>query len=142
MHKPSNSSRVQISHLDSSTEFSSQYAAYVDNALARLLVVDLHTYNTTDNNYTTPFARPVETYSFKLPSACKGEAQVQRLIANGSDAVSGITWDGHSYNFELDEGKPVRMSNVTRGENVKMDGNDMMKVEVPWSSAAILSLHC
>ncbi|KAI4665273.1 uncharacterized protein J4E78_002733 [Alternaria triticimaculans] len=143
MHKPSSESELKISSLPSSSIYTTQYAAHVDDTLARILLVDLHTYNTTaDNNYTTPFARPVEKYSFQLPSDCKGEAQVQRLLANGSDAITGITWDGYSYNYELDEGKPVRMDNVTCGESVKVDGKGMISVEVPWSSAAIVSLDC
>ena len=143
MHKPSSSSELKISALPSSSIYATQYAAHVDDTLARILLVDLHTYNTTaDNNYTTPFARPAEKYSFQLPSDCKGEAQVQRLLANGSDAITGITWNGYSYNYELDEGKPVRMDNVTCGESVEVDGKGTMSVEVPWSSAAIVSLAC
>jgi hypothetical protein len=143
MHKPSPSSRLQISSLASSSIYSTQYAAHVDDTLARLLLVDLHTYNTTaDNNYTDAFPRPSETYSFQLPRECKGEAHVQRLLANGSDAISGITWDGYSYNYELDEGKPVRLDNVTCGESFKVDGKGMVSVEVPWSSAAIVSVDC
>ncbi|KAL5115345.1 hypothetical protein ACEQ8H_006790 [Pleosporales sp. CAS-2024a] len=105
MHKKSPSSRLQISSLPSASIYSTQYAAHVNNTLTRLLIVDLHTYNTTaDNNYTTPMPRPAETYSFQLSSDCKGKAHVQRLLANGSDAITGITWDGSSYNYELDEG--------------------------------------
>jgi hypothetical protein len=142
-HKPSPSSRLQISSLASSSIYSTQYAAHVDDTLARLLLVDLHTYNTTtDNNYTDAFPRPSETYTFQLPQECKGEAHVQRLLANGSDAISGITWDGYSYNYELDEGKPVRLGNVTCGESVKVDGKGLVSVEVPWSSAAIVSVDC
>jgi hypothetical protein len=143
MHKASPSPHLQISTLPSSSIYSTQYAAHVDDTLTRLLLVDLHTYNTTaDNNYTTPIARPTESYTFQLPSECKGGAHVQRLLANGSDAITGITWDGYSYNYELDEGKPVRMSNVTCGESVTVDGKGMMSVQVPWSSAAIVSLEC
>ncbi|KAL6163763.1 hypothetical protein ACJQWK_10290 [Exserohilum turcicum] len=142
MHGSSSSGEVRISHLDSSTEFSTQYAVYVNNTLRRLLLVDLHTYNTTDNGFTTPFARPVGKYTFTLPTCAKGSARVQRLMANGSDAITGITWDGYSYNYELDEGKPVRLENVTRGEKVRVDGRGMLEVEVPWSSAAIVNVDC
>jgi hypothetical protein len=142
MHRDSPSTELRIAHLESSSEFSTQYAAYTNNTLARLLLVDLHTYNTTDNNYTTPFERPVEKYELKLPECSNGKAQVQRLIANGSDAITGITWDGYSYNYELDDGKPVRLSNVTRGEKVEVGEDGMMKVEVPWSSAAVVTLNC
>ena len=63
-------------------------------------------------------------------------------MANGSDAISGITFDGYSYNYELDEGKPVRLNNVTYGEKINVGKNGMLKVDVPWSSAAIVSLDC
>ncbi|KAL1998863.1 hypothetical protein VTN02DRAFT_5464 [Thermoascus thermophilus] len=43
---------------------------------------------------------------------------VQRLLANGRHAITGITRDGWSYNYELDGGKPVRLDNVTVGETV------------------------
>jgi hypothetical protein len=144
MHKPSPSSQLRISSLPSSSIYSTQYTAHVDNMLTRLLLVDLHTYNTTtENNYTTPgLARPIETYAFQVPNECKGEAKVQRLLANGSDAITGITWDGYSFNYELDQGKPVRMRNVTCDEKVKVGREGLVTVEVPWSSAAIVSLEC
>lgn len=64
---------------------------------------------------------------------------VQRLSANGSDAITGISWDGWSYNYELDRGRPVRLSNVTTGEYVTVDANGTILVSVPDSSAAVLN---
>ena len=64
------------------------------------------------------------------------------MIANGSDALTGITWGGKSYAVELDEGKGVKMGNVTQGECVQVDKRGGVKVDVPWSSAAIVSLKC
>lgn len=64
---------------------------------------------------------------------------VQRLSANGSDAISGISWDGWSYNYELDMGRPVRLSNVTTGEYVTVSVNGTIVVSVPDSSAAVLN---
>jgi hypothetical protein len=146
-HKPSTSSLLQISHLASSSEFTSFYTAHVNRSLSRILIIDLHTYNTTaTNNYTRPFSqRPVQTHEFVLPKSCaRGKARVgvQRLLANGSDATTGITWDAASYNVELDEGKPVWLGNVTRGERVAVDGKGRVRVEVPWSSVAVLNLDC
>lgn len=37
-------------------------------------------------------------------------------------------------------GKPVRMHNVTVGETVQVDGQGFMKIEVPYSSGAILTI--
>lgn len=63
-------------------------------------------------------------------------------MANGSDAISGATWDGFSYNYELNNGLPVRLENVTRDEVVNVESNRSMRVGLPDSSAAILNLKC
>lgn len=80
------------------------------------------------------------------PIAC-----VRRLLANGSDAITGITWDGWSYNYELDGGRPVRLGNVTseaNGERVVVaeggdddEGRVSIRVRVPDSSAALVDLE-
>ena len=141
MSKPSNTSILHITHLPASSQNTSFYTAHIDSVLSRILIVDLHTYNTTANNFTTSFPRPIQTHQFSLPKGCKS-GTVQRLIANGSDALTGITWGGKSYAVELDEGKGVKMGNVTQGECVQVDKRGGVKVDVPWSSAAILSLKC
>ena len=119
-----------------------QYAAYANDTLTRLLVVDLHTYNTTANNFTTPFARPKDMHMFRVPSSCQGEGNVKRLMAEGSDATAGITWDGYSFDYEVGEGRPVKMANITRGEKLSVDGDGLLGVQVPWSSVAVVELEC
>jgi hypothetical protein len=141
MHKLHPSSLLAISHLPASTANTSFYTAHVNNTLTRILIVDLHTYNTTANNFTTSFPRPVQTHEFVVPRGCKS-GRVSRLMANGSDAVTGITWEGKSYAYELAEGKGVRMGNVTQGESVDVDGKGVVRVDVAWSSAVIVSLKC
>jgi hypothetical protein len=125
------------------------YAAYVDGQLARIAIVQLSQYNSTVNGSglapaANPSPRPSETFSFQLPAAqttsLKGIA-VQRLMANGSDAITGITFDGISYNLELDDGLPVRLSNVTANEMLRAAQDGTISVTLPWSSAAILNLQ-
>ncbi|KAF6825665.1 glycoside hydrolase family 79 protein, partial [Colletotrichum musicola] len=91
---------VSVAHIpvSSDSEQSSAYAAYQSGALSRLLVINLHAHNSTLGGHGTspdPDApeRPTFRYAFEVPWK-DGEAKVQRLRANGSDAVSGITWDG------------------------------------------------
>jgi hypothetical protein len=141
MYKPHPSSHLAISHLPASTANTSFYTAHVNNTLTRILIVDLHTYNTTANNYTTAFPRPVQTHEFTLPRGCKS-GRVSRLMANGSDAVTGITWEGKSYAYELAEGKGVRIGNVTQGECITIDTKGGFSVNVAWSSAVVVSLKC
>ncbi|KAI1282627.1 glycoside hydrolase family 79 protein [Xylaria sp. FL0933] len=121
----------------------SAYAAYVDNVLTRIMVVNMRAYNYTlngtgDLSSPNPAARPVRTYNFGVDGFEDGrQAVVRRLVANGSDAITGISWDGISYNYELDLGKPVRLGNVTTGEKVVVRGG-AVEVAVPDSQAVVL----
>ncbi|GAW11642.1 hypothetical protein ANO14919_009900 [Xylariales sp. No.14919] len=121
----------------------SAYAAYVDNALTRIMVINMRAYNYTldgagDLDTRNPASRKTRTYNFGVEGFEDGrEAVVRRLYANGSDAITGITWDGVSYNYELELGKPVRLTNVTTGEKVSVrDG--AIEVAVPDSQAVVL----
>ncbi|GAP85335.2 putative glycoside hydrolase family 79 protein [Rosellinia necatrix] len=118
------------------------YAAYVDGALARIMVVNMRAYNYTLGGVPgaapNPAPRPVRSYGFGVAGFPDGrEALVRRLYANGSDATTGIAWDGLSYNLELDQGRPVRLRNVTVGERVVVR-NGSVEVAVPDSQAVVL----
>lgn len=120
-----------------SSEFESAYAAYVDEKLARVAVINLVEYNYTGAIVT----RPSVTYNISLPTIYSGQSvRVQRLMANGSNAITGVTWDGYSYNWELSKGRPVLLKNVTRGETVKVGNGGKVQVVVPYSSMAMLNL--
>ncbi|MCJ1283114.1 hypothetical protein MMC26_002441 [Xylographa opegraphella] len=119
-------------------DYASAYAAYVDGtSLVRIAVVDLRAYNASSG-----VPRPSSTYTFVLPSALAipdgREVRVQRLLAAGSDVRTGITWDGWSYAYELDGGRPVCMANVTVGETVVVGGG-RVAVDLVRSSVAVLS---
>jgi hypothetical protein len=142
---------VQVVNLPLSEETEAAYAAYVNGHLARIAVVNLQEYNYTtsdsdsdsDSLSDSPSdstQRPVAKYSFQIPATLAKSLSVQRLIANGSDAITGITWDGWSYNYELQGGKPVRQSNVTIGESLSVSKKGMIEIEVPYSSGAMINL--
>ena len=135
---------VKIVNLPLPEAEESAYAAYVDGKLMRVAVVNMREYNYTVNGTSSvlnPVARPTQNYTFAVPKDRSGEwVGVKRLYANGSDAISGITWDGWSYNWELDHGKPVRLHNVTTGEKVQVKGG-VVNVGVLDSSAAILEFQ-
>lgn len=65
---------------------------------------------------------------------------MQRLIANGSDAITGVTFGGYSFNYELNNGKPVLLHNVTRGEEADVF-RGRMRVGVPRSSAVMVDFE-
>ncbi|KAF3057156.1 hypothetical protein GL218_06266 [Daldinia childiae] len=129
---------------DTDTDTDVAYAAYEPSgALARILVLNLRAYNYTLNGTggaeLNPAPRPLGTYRFAGLGADVGggEVVVRRLRANGSDAVTGVSWDGWSYNYELDRGRPVRLGNVTVGEKIGIvDG--VVEVRVADSEAVVL----
>ncbi|TVY36895.1 Beta-glucuronidase, partial [Lachnellula occidentalis] len=115
---------TQIVGLDLQDEREAAYAAYVKGLLERVVVVNMREYNYTVNGTSgvvNPESRGSQNYTFSAPDRYSGSVGVQRLWANGSDAISGISWDGWSYNYELDEGRPVRLGNVTVGEVVEVE---------------------
>ena len=62
-------------------------------------------------------------------------------MANGSDAITGISFDGWSYNWELDNGRPVKLVNITTGKFIGSK-NGVVTVQVSNSSAALSSHVC
>lgn len=124
----------------------SAYAAYVDGALKRIIIINMHQYNYTVNGTSTvlnPVPRPIRKYTITIPTnrgtesagynvpvALPRSATLRALHANGSDAITGITYDGYSYNYELNNGLPVRLPNVTVGHTVRVkDGKLTVPVE-------------
>ncbi|KAI1636493.1 glycoside hydrolase family 79 protein [Biscogniauxia mediterranea] len=146
-------SRVSALAHASGSDVDAAYAAYAGDggALARVAVLNLRAYNySTSNSDGTTMGgtggrerrerrnRPTRTYALDVPGLRDGAtALVRRLLANGSDAVAGVTWDGVSYAYELAAGRAVRMANVTAGETVEVRGG-VVEVGVPDASAAVL----
>lgn len=111
------------------------YAAFVDGVVERLAVVNLRQWNATDGAE----KRPEQEYAFQTTGGVK-EAKIKRLIAEGSDMYSGVTYAGFSYNLELDEGRPVRLENVTDVETVAVGSDGRLVVKVPDASAVVITL--
>lgn len=127
------------------TDTEAAYAIYDYGALKRLVVINYNGYNTTKDGagvepLPNPPSRPSRNYAFDLGGHRPDvSVSIQRLMANGSDAITGVTFDGWSYNMELDNGKPVRLHNVTTGEVVRAD-KGVVTINVPYSSAVLLDL--
>jgi hypothetical protein len=134
---------VSIANLPLQNIHEASYAIYVNSTLARVAIINMREYNYTINGTSSipnPAPRPSLLYSFVVPAGFDDRLRVQRLWANGSDAITGITWDGYSYNYELDQGKPVRLTNVTTNEIVYIE-NGVAQVTVPDSSVAVLNFN-
>ncbi|KAF2499314.1 hypothetical protein BU16DRAFT_570435 [Lophium mytilinum] len=115
------------------------YAVYDGEVLVRVMVVDLKGWNYTIGTHPP---RPETVYAFKLPTGCKGVGVVQRLMANGSDAVEAVTFNGRSYDYEREKGRPVVIGGVARDEVVWVGEDGGVSVVLPWSSAALVQLSC
>jgi hypothetical protein len=136
---------VRVANIPVDGDEQTVYATYTSDQLRRVTVVNLAEYNYTvdgsgDLEDVNPVPRPSQLVSFHLPDGWDGDREwnvgVKRLSANGSDAITGITWDGWSYNWELEKGKPVRMGNVTAGEKVEVvDGKVSVQV---WDSSVVV----
>lgn len=136
--KEEHESKVQVVNLPMSQETDAAYAAYIDGKLARLAVINMQEYNYTGTDVESA-SRPSATYQFHLSGISSKSLSAQRLMANGTDAITGITWDGWSYNYELKGGSPVRLANVTIGQTAQVDSKGLVELELPFSSAAILN---
>ncbi|KAJ5769363.1 hypothetical protein N7520_003922 [Penicillium odoratum] len=132
----SRSSDIQVVNLPLPQDTEAAYATYIDGKLTRIAVLNMQEYNYTESASSD---RPMASYSFQLPETSAKHLSVHRLMANGSDAITGVSWDGWSYNYELKGGAPVRMNNITVGEMVSVDSG-VVELKLPYSSGAILNL--
>ena len=120
----------------------SAFASYVAGRLAKIAVINLREYNATASNvgFVDAYPRPVDSYTFELPHGYR-TGHLQRLLANGSDSITGVTFDGFSYAPELDIGRPMRLDNVTVGEQLRVGRDGRATVTLPRSSAVIISFE-
>ncbi|KAF2842877.1 glycoside hydrolase family 79 protein [Patellaria atrata CBS 101060] len=132
--------KVQVRHIVMEKDTEAAYAAYENRVLKRIMVINMQSYNYTAG--ATAKSRPYSEYTFSVPTNCSGVGIVNRLMANGSDAITGITWDGYSYNYELENGKPVLLGNVSTGGIEYIGQTGFVTVQVPDSSAAMINLPC
>lgn len=135
---------LEVQNLPLSKSTEAAYAAYDSDLLKRIMVINMVQYNYSATNVTPagPIPRPATTYNFTVPTSCAGHGTLSRLLANGSDAITGVTFNGVSYNYELDNGKPVVLGNVTKDEMVWVGEDGIFQVNVPDSSAAMVNLDC
>ena len=115
-------------------EFDMGYGLYVVRVLEKVAMLNMRA-----SNITQEATRPEKKYSIVVPSYVQ-RGRLRRLIAGGSDAYSGVSYGGYSYNLELDEGKPVRLGNVTDVEEVRIVEGGVVTVVVPDASAVVVAL--
>ncbi|KAF2090616.1 glycoside hydrolase family 79 protein [Saccharata proteae CBS 121410] len=125
--------QVEVASLELNGSAEAAYGVYGNATLKRLAVVNMREWNystTADTTTaTTNSTRPTNDYWFSVPLSCNGTAVVQRLMANGSDAVTGVTFNGRSFDWELEQGMPVLLRNMTKDEIAWDDGKGVFRME-------------
>ena len=128
------SEQMRIKNLALEGDTEAAYALFDGERLARVVVLNMQTFNSS-----TAGERPSKNYRFRVPSATAAtgsRVKVERLMAAGSDAEDGTTFGGVSYDYNLQQGKPVVVDDKKEAVDVE-DG--VVAVDVPDSSAALLS---
>ncbi|KPI35447.1 Beta-glucuronidase [Cyphellophora attinorum] len=130
---------VSVANIDlGNTIYESAYAAYVDDRLERIALIHMQEYNYTVGGPNA--GRQKAAFTLRLPvNSGVSAVDVSRLIANGSNAITGVTFGGVSYNYELNVGRPVKLANTTAVETIKPEDGSI-EIDLPWSSAVILQL--
>ena len=140
---------VEVSLPNADPALDAAYACYANGStLARIGVVNLRGFNASSSSGSSNDGgsggggeRGSKTYSFSFPSGSsvkEGQSVlVQRLMASGSDATSNVTFDGWSYDYELDMGRPVKVG--SGAEERLMVQSGVVSVQVEDSGAAILN---
>lgn len=125
---------TRIANLKLPNELDSAYAIYDDDIVARLVVINMETYSSSNNT-----SRPSKTFAFRVPQQF-GSATVQRLMGADAHSRTNITFGSVSYDYELQGGKPVVVDPEARDEQVHVE-DGIVRVEVPASSAVLLRLN-
>ena len=79
----------------------SGYGVYENGQLRRVVVLNMKEWRSDSGT-----ARPSSSFSVNVPRGVQG-AKVERLTAPGAEVLSGVTFGGVSYDYDLKEGKPV-----------------------------------
>lgn len=129
------SKNMRVRNLALGGDTEAAYALFDGGKLAMLVVLNMQAFNST----TMEGGRPSREYRFRVPGATAGagsRAKVERLMAAGSDVEEGVTFGGVSYDYNLQQGKPVVVGDTEETLDVE-DG--VVAIDVPDSSAVLLS---
>lgn len=125
---------VRISNIPLGLTADVAYATYVNGVLSCVTVLNMRAFSSASAR--TPGS---QTRVFSVAGTTSLPARAKILGVAGSNVVLGITCDGNPYDYLLNEGKPVLLSNFTRGMTVPIH-NRMVTVQVADSEAVILQL--
>ncbi|KAH8127697.1 hypothetical protein LI328DRAFT_164691 [Trichoderma asperelloides] len=103
---------TRINNIDLNSDFYSAYAAYEEGRLARVVLLNLHEWNPPSNSQAEAEAEAAPSTAITLSTGRSGikYATVELMTAPGALSETNITVAGISYDYDLAEGKPVRVA--------------------------------
>jgi hypothetical protein len=134
---------TQINNVDLNSEYYSAYAAYESGKLCRVAVLNLLTWdppNSTDTGSSGGASgRPSTTFDLGSLPGYKS-ATVELFTAPGATSNTSITVAGVSYDYELAQGKAVRVGKDIAA-TLYPDADGSFSVDVEASQAVIVTFH-
>lgn len=133
---------TRISNIDLNSDFYSAYAAYEDGRLARVVLLNLHEWNPPSNSQAEAEAEAAPSTTFALGTSRGGikYATIELMTAPGALSETNITVAGISYDYDLAEGKPVRVAKQYEAV-LRPSNKGEISVPVRDSQAVLLTFH-
>ena len=128
---------IGIAYLDlgNADERTSAYVLYEGSQLKRVVLLNMIEYRSDSG-----IPRPNSTFTITVPHGVK-EARVERLTAPGAEVLSGITFGGVSYDYVLNQGKPVIVDTAATKEKLKITKPGTLSIVLKDSEGAILYIE-
>lgn len=133
---------TRINNIDLNSDFYSAYAAYVEGRLARVVLLNLSEWNPPSKSQAEAEAEAAPSTAFTLNTSRSGVnyATVELMTAPGALSETNITVAGISYDYDLAEGKPVRVAKQYESV-LRPNSKGDISILVRHSQAVLLTFH-
>lgn len=132
---------TRINNINLNSDFYSAYAAYEDGRLARVVLLNLHEWNPPSSQAEAEAeAAPSTTFTLSTGRGGIKYVTVEAMTAPGALSETNITVAGISYDYDLAEGKPVRVAKQYTSV-LRPDNKGEISVPVRDSQAVLLTFH-
>ena len=129
---------TRINNIDLNSDFYSAYAAYEGNRLARVVILNLHEWNPASSAEAEASRAPSATFTISTGNRGIKYATVELMTAPGALSETNITVAGLSYDYDLAEGKPVRVAKQYESV-LRPNSKGDITVQVRHSQAVLLT---
>lgn len=131
---------TRINNIDLHSDFYSAYAAYEDGRLARVVLLNLHEWNPPTSDQDETLKAPSTTFTLSTGQRGIKYVTVELMTAPGALSETNITVAGLSYDYNLAEGKPVRVAKQYESV-LRPDKKREISVRLRYSQAVLLTFY-